>query len=134
MEKQKELIAIIQNLENGGDNISDTLNKIKILTGFETDEYTLRNYWTYTSLAEFCESFLTEPITDWEAIDDKRAIDLIQEIFDNLGKDGIILRNEAALEKRYRKPSGFVSDLIFQQDLELDNILIELKKDTTIYL
>jgi hypothetical protein len=134
MDKQKELIAIIQNWENGGDNIDDTLNKIKTFTGFETDEYTLKTYWTYTSLEEFCEAFLTESIDDWEAIDDDQAKKLIKEIFDNLGKDRIIRRNGEALEKKYRKPSGFVCDLIFQQDLEIDDILVELKKDTTIYL
>jgi hypothetical protein len=134
MEKQKKLVAIIEKWENGGDDINNTLNKIKALTGFETDEYTLKTYWTYTSLEEFCEAFLTESIKDWETIDDKRAKSLLQEIFDNLGKDGIIQRNEEALEKKYRKPSGFVSDLIFQQDLEIDKIIEELKKDTTIYL
>lgn len=134
MKKLKELIAIIENWENGKLNLEKTLNNIYLLTGYQTDEYNLRTYWTYTSLEEFCEAFLTDSIDDWEDIDDERAKKLIKEIFDNLGKDGIISRNEEALEKKYRKPSGFVSDLIFQKDLEIDKILIELKKDTTIYL
>ncbi len=134
MEKQKNLIAIIENWENGKHNLDKTLNDIYVLTGQQTDEYTLRTYWNYTTLEDFCETFLTEPIKDWETIDDERARKLIKEIFDNLGKDGIVSRNEEALEKKYEKPSGFVSDLIFQQDLEIDRILTELKKDTTIYL
>jgi hypothetical protein len=134
MQKQKELIAIIENWESGKHNITETLNDIFVLTGKQTDEYTLRTYWTTNSLEDLCEIFLTEPINDWEAIDDERAKRLIKEIFDNLGNDGIISRNEEALEKKYKKPSGFVIDLIFQQDLEIDGILSELKKDTTIYL
>ena len=42
---------------------------------------------------------------------------------------------ETALDRRFGKPTGTISDLIFQRDLsEPSRILEELKRDTKIYL
>lgn len=77
----------------------------------------------------------TEPIADWASIDDARAVLLIKEILANITNDNIVDRNSDALEKRYRKPTGFISDLIFYKDpIDEQAILALLKKDTTIYL
>lgn len=76
----------------------------------------------------------TEPIADWADIDDKKALLLIKEILANIAEDNIVHRNEEALEKRYRKPTGYISGLIFQDITGEPEILELLKKDTTIYL
>lgn len=93
------------------------------------------SYNGYTSLGNFCEMLLVEPIMDWQDIDDARAIQMVQEILDNVTDDAVLLKNGEALEKRYRKASGFLGGLIFHSGIESPNeILKELKKDTTIYL
>lgn len=75
------------------------------------------------------------PIKNWQTIDDHTAIILIQEMLDNLENDTILDRNGGALEKRYSKTEGTLSDMIFYQDMtNSQDILKELKKDTTIYL
>ena len=135
MDKKKELISIIKLYENGQADLQLTLNEINQLTGKEIDEYTIRNYWTYTSLDNFCDTLLTEPITDWQKINDETALLLIKEILADIGNEGIIGRNGDALEKKYNKKTGFVSNLIFYSTFESEkNILEQLKKDTTIYL
>jgi hypothetical protein len=76
-----------------------------------------------------------ESITDWASIDDDRAVLLIKEISANITNDNIVDRNSDALEKRYRKSTGFISDLIFYKDLTDEQVILALlKKDTTIYL
>lgn len=95
----------------------------------------VEEYWTYTSLDNFCETYVVEVIADWQDIDDERAILLIKEILDSIANDGVLMKNSEALEKRYRKPSGFVRGLIFHSEIDRpDEILKRLKKDTTIYL
>jgi hypothetical protein len=49
--------------------------------------------------------------------------------------DAILSRNMTALEKRYQKTTGTLSDLIFHKDItNVDEILAFLKKNTVIYL
>ncbi|OJJ19933.1 hypothetical protein BKI52_15765 [marine bacterium AO1-C] len=75
------------------------------------------------------------PIENWQTIDDKKVLELIQEMLNNTINDAILDRNAVALQKRYSKPEGTLIDMIFHQ--EMDNpqeILKELKKDTIIYL
>ena len=135
MNKKVELISTIEFFENGQANLEQTLKKIAQLTGKEIDEYSIRNYWTYTSLDNFCNTLLTEPINDWQNIDDNAALMLIIEMIENTANDGILERNGEALEKKYRKTKGFVCNLIFHSEYENEiDILVQLKKDTTIYL
>ncbi|HEY8898636.1 MAG TPA: hypothetical protein VIM79_27595, partial [Niastella sp.] len=105
------------------------------LTGKDCTGPEIRGYYSYTCLDDFCENLLTEPITDWANIDDERALTLIKEILADVTKNNILIRNSEALEKRYRKSEGFISGLIFYQDITDEQaILALLKKDTTIYL
>ena len=75
------------------------------------------------------------PIENWQTIDDKQALELIQEMLNNTINDALLERNATALQKRYSKTEGTLIGMIFHQ--EMDNpqeILKALKKDTTIYL
>jgi len=67
------------------------------------------------------------PIEDWQTLSDADALSLIQEIYDKLGDDAILVRNSEALEKRYANPMGSISDMIFVQDLNSSQILEQLK-------
>ena len=87
------------------------------------------------SLDDFCRLLAIEPIHDWQEIDDARAIDLIQEILDSVTDLAIQSRNIEALERRYRKPSGYVNGLLFEEEMtESGDVLNALKRDTVIYL
>ena len=135
MDKKEELKGVVEAYESGKENEQQTLNKIKELTGKDCTGAEIRGYRSYTCLNDFCENLLTEPVADWAAIDDERALLLIREIISNITKDHIIHRNSEALEKRYRKKAGFISDLIFYRHITDEPAILEqLKKDTTIYL
>lgn len=135
MDKKEELKAVIEAYERGKENEQQTLEKIKQLTGKDCTGTEIRGYNSYICLDDFCENLLTEPITDWANIDDERALLLLSEILADVTKDNIVHRNSEALEKRYRKSEGFISNLIFYEDITDEQaILTLLKKDTTIYL
>ena len=68
---------------------------------------------------------------DWANIDEAKAIELLNEIKENVGDDSIIARNSVALERRYRKPSGTVVEFLFHSDYKNKEILRRLKVDTT---
>jgi hypothetical protein len=135
MDRKEELKGIIKAYESGKENEQLTLDKIKQLTGKDCTGVEIRGYRSYTCLDDFCENLLTEPIADWAGIDDERALTLIKEILAGVTKNNIFIRNSEALEKRYRKKTGFISDLIFWKDvIDKQEILKLLKNDSTIYL
>jgi hypothetical protein len=78
------------------------------LTGQTIDVGYLSEYWASESLNTFIEKLLVEHILDWQSIDDKRAIELITEIQKNISKEGLVMRNSTALERRYSKSTGTV--------------------------
>jgi hypothetical protein len=135
MDKLEELKTVIRDYERGKQNEQLTLEKIKQLTGKDVAGAEIRGYSSYICLDDFCINLLTEPINDWAGIDDERALLLLREILANVTKDNIVHRNSEALEKRYRKSEGFISGLIFYEDITDEQALLALlKKDTTIYL
>ena len=135
MEKKTFLMSTIELFESGKTDLTETIKEINHLTGKNVDEYSLRNYWSWTSLEDFCNTLLIEPIYEWESIDDKKALRLIKEILENITNNGILERNGDALEKKYRKTTGFLSNLIFYSNIDNEvEILKQLKRDTTIYL
>ena len=75
-------------------------------------------------------------MTNWKEIDDTIALRLLNEIFENIAHEGIFLReNSSALEKRYGKTIGTITDLIFYEDIKSsEEILAKLKTDTRIML
>jgi hypothetical protein len=135
MNKKALLISAIELFESGKTDLIATIREINNLTGRDIDEYSLRNYWTSTSLEDFCNTLLTEPIYNWEGINDEQALQLIKEMLDNLSNDGILERNGEALEKRYNKTTGFLTGLIFHSDIVNESeILEQLKKETRFFL
>ena len=100
MDKKAELINIVQLFENGHANLPTTLNNINQLTGREIEEHEILSYSSYTSLDNFCEALLTDPITNWRETDESL---LIREILNNKTNYAILLRNCEVLAKKYFK-------------------------------
>lgn len=132
--KEIRLRQIIADFEDRKIDGQVAIDAIKQLTGETVDIGYLTEYWSSESLDTFIEKLLVEHITDWQNIDDQRAIDLIIEIQNNVTRQGILLRNATALERRYGKSTGTVINKIFNDDQDPASILKELKKETRIFL
>lgn len=134
-DKEKKLRQIIEDFENRKTDGHVAVGLIADLTGETIDIGYLAEYWASEDLDTFVDKLLVEHIDDWQSIDDKRAIELIIEIQDNVGNEGLRIRNSTALEKRYSKSAGTVINIICNHssgDPQL--ILDELKKETRIFL
>lgn len=135
MKNFEELKKIILQFEKGKETIDNTLRLIYKITGKNIEPYSIENYWRSEGLDNFVKRLVAQPLEDWQNIDDKMAVVLIKEIFDNLGNDALLDINTNALEKRYSKPTGTIIDYIFHQSLSDPNeILRLLKKNTVITL
>jgi len=134
-EKEIRLRQIIADFEDRKIDRATATSLIHNLTGETIDIGYLSEYWASESLDTFVDKLLMEDISDWQEIDDARAIELIDEIKTNLTRDAIIIRNSTALERRYSKPEGTVANIIFHDDTKGPReILQELKKETRIFL
>jgi hypothetical protein len=134
-DKEKKLRQIINDFESRKLKEQIAIEQIKDLTGELLDIGDLSEYWASESLDAFVKRLVTEPITDWDKIDDGRALELIHEIKINITDDSIVDRNSAALEKRYGKTAGTVRTKIFHKDITDPNTLLdELKRETRIFL
>lgn len=132
---KSELKKVIVDFEDGKFPVEEALSKIQKITGKEIDSYTLENYWKSVSLNDFCDELLSLPIENWREITDSKALELIQEILENIESDAVIYRNSEALEKRYGKEEGFVEGLIFNFEIDTaEEILSKLEEDTILYL
>ena len=129
-----QVTAIIESFENDEITEAVALARIRELTGGEIDGEWLRNYWRSESIEDFVDRLCAEPIHDFERITDAEALALIAEYLQTQSpgrRDSI----ETALDRRFGKPTGTVSDLIHQRNLsDASAILAELKRDTRIYL
>lgn len=116
-------------------NFDEAQKIISEITHKELDKHTLDNYWRSEDLDEFVTFLSTDEIPNWKELDDNSSLKLITEILENTEVDAILERNGNALEKRFRKTTGTVMDLIFQEDMsDPDEILNRLKRDTSIKL
>ena len=130
--KIKELII---GFENGKETAEKTVENINELSSVKIDVDFLRDYWRSSDLESFVELISISEIENWTEIDDEYAEKLIEEILNNLGNDALINRNSTALEKRFKKPTGTMSDWIFYDDItDRTKILELLKTNTTIQL
>ena len=128
------VIAIIESFEDGTVPEAAALARLQEVTGQTVDPDWLRNYWRSESREDFVDRLCAEPIPNYERITDADALTLIAEYLqtDSPGRRDSIA---AALDRRYGKPSGTVSDLVFQRDISVPStILDELKKDSRICL
>jgi hypothetical protein len=76
-EKENKLRQIIDDFENGKLKGQVAIEQIQDLTGELIDIGYLSEYWASEDLDMFVKKLLIEPITNWNEIDDKRAIELI---------------------------------------------------------
>ena len=135
LENCEPIKKIILDLENGKLDIKSVLFQIKKISNKEVTEYELENYWRSDGLDEFVRTIAMPELEDWNKIDDERALKLIKEMIEKINDTALILRNAKALEKRFKKSSGTLMELVFQKGMESEGeILIELKKDTVIKL
>ncbi len=116
-------------------NIDNSLIIINKISSLKVQKSDLTNYWKHSSLDDFVNTLLVSPIENWESIDDKKALILIKEILNNFSNDAIILKNSEALEKKFKKPSGYVSDCVFIENIsDPDKILKKLKEQDVLFL
>ena len=136
MEKlRRKIRKLVIGFENGNESAEKTVENINELSSLKIDVDFLRNYWRSSDLESFVELISTPEIENWTKIDDEYADKLIAEILDNLGNDALIYRNSIALEKRFKKSTGTISDWIFYDDItDRTEILELLKTNTTIQL
>lgn len=133
MSTKDQIIRVVQEYEQGKRGTNETIKMIFDISGHEVDRDYLDNYWRSEDLESFANFLAMEEIADWEQIDDNRALELIKEIFNDLNNDPVIYRNAEALEKRFNKPEGRITGLIFEQNItDPEAVLSELKKNTTI--
>ena len=126
--------GIIESFEEGTITEAVALTRIQEATGRAVDADWLRHYWRSESLENFVDRLCAAPIADWQQLRDSDALALIAEYFqtESPGRRDSI---EVALDRRFGKPTGTLSDLIHQRDIsEPSSILEELKRDTRIYL
>ena len=126
--KIKELII---GFENGKESAEKTVDNINELSSLKIDVDFLRNYLRSSDLESFVELISIPEIENWTEIDDEYADKLIAEILNNLGNDALINRNSTALEKRYKKSTGTISDWIFYDDITDRIKILELLKTNT---
>ncbi|SHJ25591.1 hypothetical protein SAMN04488096_1222 [Mesonia phycicola] len=135
LENFESIKRIILELENGNLDIELAISQIKKLSDKEITRYELENYWRSDGLDDFVRIIAMPELKDWKEISDLRALELIKEMIDKINDTALMLRNATALEKRFKKSSGTVMELVFQKGIGSENeILTELKKDTTIKL
>ena len=134
-EKELKLRQIITDFENRKIEGQVAIALIQDLTGQTIEIGYLSEYWASESLDTFIDKLLVDHISDWQNIDDVGAIELIIEIQRNIDNDSIIIRNSTALEKRYSKSSGTVTDKIFNEEITDPKVILEdLKRETRIFL
>ncbi len=134
-ELKRKIRELIIGFENGNESAEKTVENINELSSLKIDVDFLRNYWRSSDLESFVELISTPEIQNWAEIDDEYADKLIAEILNNLDNDALINRNSTALEKRFKKSTGTISDWIFYDDItDRIKILELLKTNTTIQL
>ncbi|WP_375558938.1 hypothetical protein ACE193_14490 [Bernardetia sp. OM2101] len=130
-----QIKQLILKFESKETPLDFTLKEINAISTIKIDEYDLQNYWISKDLEGFIDEITIAQIIDWQEIDDNQAHKLITEIKNNINDSSIVNRNTTALEKRYSKPKGTISDWIFYDDItDSEQILKLLKKDTIIRL
>ena len=126
--------SLVEDFEAGRLSETDVLKRLQEITGRSIDSYYLRNYWRSESIDDLVDKLCAKTIKDWQAITEAEAEELICEyiVTESPGRRDSI---EVAIDRRFGKASGFLSDLVFQRDIDDPKaILSELKKDTVIYL
>jgi len=131
----KKIKNLIVDFENEQITLKYALIEINKLSFKDITKIDLVSYSGYTTLHNFINSLIVVSIKNWNEIDDHKAIYLIDEILCNLNNDVVIDKNSEALEKRYKKPTGTITDWIFYQEItEKMELLKKLKTNDIIQL
>jgi hypothetical protein len=109
-DKKAVLKNLVLQFENRQADLPATLRNINQLTGREIEEHEMLTWSTYTSLDNFCDALLAEPVTNWREADD---ILLVKEILANKTNYAILLNNSEALAKKYSKTTAQVKEVIY---------------------
>ncbi|NJK97914.1 MAG: hypothetical protein HC905_26080, partial [Bacteroidales bacterium] len=132
-DKIDRITKIILDYENNLISPEKALESINAVSNTLVDREWLDAYWNAMSLDEFVRLIAIKPIENWKGLTDMDALKLIAEIFDNLTDSAVTSRNITALEKRYSKPEGTISNLIFYKDItNPTEVLNRLKVNTSI--
>ncbi|MCI5057006.1 MAG: hypothetical protein MRY83_12905 [Flavobacteriales bacterium] len=125
-ERFEQIKELIELGETGHLTYSEAAKQINLLsTGCVIYPEEIGTYWKAYSLDDFVKFYSTDPIHDWEQIDDQRALDLINELFSF--EPGIEDRNTKALDLRYNKPTGTTLKLKEEHYKDAQSILNKLK-------
>jgi hypothetical protein len=129
-----KIAEIVADYEAGRLDYDQASRNIASFTGQLIEKRQLDNYWRSMSLEGFLNELALPEIAEWEQIDEQTALEMIQEALANT--DGPQFeRNAEALERRFRKPTGFLNQLIFHDAIDTTaEILRELQNDTSIKL
>ncbi len=126
---------IILRFEKGEIPVNLAVEEINKIAKKEITEHYLKTYWRFENIDDFITKILIHPIKDWNLIDDKRALLLINEMIENISENSVFDRNAEALEKRYSKYNGALSNWIFQENItDSLSLLQKLKDDNVIRL
>ena len=135
MDKSKKVRQLIEDFEAGKISSEIALTEINEISNTEVDLSWLCSYNSSIDIETFVQILTIDPITDWKEIDDERAIKILNETLVSIGDDAVLQRNFEALEKRYSKPTGRISNWIFQDDItDPEELLSLLKTNTSIAL
>ncbi|WP_440879778.1 hypothetical protein [Tenacibaculum sp. C7A-26P2] len=129
--KEFEIIKkLMKEFEDSDLTIKELQTKIQKITNKKIDEYVLNNYWRSETLDNFINKLISNKNFDFsKKLEDSEALLLIEEIMNNVHDDIIIEKNSRILEYNYSKPSGLISDLIFEEDINNCNIILEKLKE-----
>ena len=131
-DKVKKLVQAFEAKQISVEKAVEEINKISVKP---VDIEWLTTYWNAIDLDEFIDLLTFPEIENWNNLDDESSIKLIEEALENISRDALFQRNTEALERRYSKPEGNISDWIFHDDIDNPNEILDLlKKDATIYL
>lgn len=135
-EKYKKVKKIVEEFELGKLSSKFAVKEINKIAYHSTSEEYLNCYWRSINIDEFIKSIIVPEIENWKEIDDKTALILLNEMLEIFAEDSVRFdRICVALEKRYGKSSGTISDYVFYEDLtDSEKILEKLKEDTKLYL
>lgn len=136
MDNFETVKRLIKDFEDSLLNIEELQSEIKKIINKKVDEYALINYWRSETLDNFVAKLLADTTFDSsKSLLDSDSILLIQEILDNVHDDIVIDKNSRILEFNYSKPSGVVSDWIFEEDITDSAIILKkLKENNSLLL
>ena len=128
----KQLILDFETNKMSVEKAVEEINKVSVKS---VDEEWLKSYWNAIDLDEFVDLLTLPQLDNWKDLNDDESITLIEEAISNITRNAVFQRNSEALERRYSKPEGTVSNWVYHEDIVDPKIILKkLKQNTTIIL